>query len=48
MIHTGQQNNEVKRESARGSKVLKYFSQVLLQLMEKTGGKLRIHMANGE
>lgn len=31
-----------KRESARGSKVLKYFSQVLLQLMEKTGGKLRI------
>lgn len=48
MIHTGQQNNEVKRvywkkENARGSKVLKYFSQVLLQRMEETGEKLRIH-----
>ena len=32
-----------KRESARGSKVLKYFSQVLLQRMAKTGEKLRIH-----
>lgn len=31
-----------KRESARGSKVLKHFSQVLLQRMEKTGEKLRI------
>ena len=36
-----------KRESARGSKVLKHFSQVLLQRMEKTGGKLRTHIANG-